>query len=290
MEQEEIIYNSRTDALRNLAVYGYDLAFLSSEGCRQPHYHRASELLYVDSGHISVFMGQKKYELGPGDLLLIDSMKIHTILPGFAEASGVILEFSKNHMRMFSPDLEVMCLDCCSQEDPNSAAMLRLKEILAEMTRLRTGRAPSSRLRTGALVLELLALLEENYCSHAYEVVPEKNRRQMERIGALIDFGEKNYHRPVTLQEAADHMGLNREYFCRFFKKTMGCSFLEYMCNVRLHHIYQDLLISNDPISLIAERNGFGNQKLFYVKFREKYGCAPGELRKRLKNKEGSAF
>lgn len=55
---------------------------------------------------------------------------------------------------------------------------------------------------------------------------------------------------------------------------------MDFLNNVRINHIYQDLLFTADPINEIIDRNGYTNTKLFYEKFKEKYGLTPGQVRK----------
>ena len=88
----------------------------------------------------------------------------------------------------------------------------------------------------------------------------------------------------ISLQDAADELGLNREYFCRFFKQNTGISFIRYVNQVRINHIYQELLHSDEGIQEITERHGFYNQKLFYRMFKERYECTPRELRSMARN------
>ena len=45
------------------------------------------------------------------------------------------------------------------------------------------------------------------------------------------------------------------KYFCRFFKKCMGTTFLEYQNDIRISHIYQDLVSTNDKISEVRKNN-----------------------------------
>ena len=45
-------------------------------------------------------------------------------------------------------------------------------------------------------------------------------------------------------------------------------SFLRYLNEVRVAHVYQDLVNTEEPISYIMEKNGFTNQKLFNRTFR----------------------
>ena len=57
-------------------------------------------------------------------------------------------------------------------------------------------------------------------------------------------------------------------------------SFLRYLNEVRVAHVYQDLVNTEEPISYIMEKNGFTNQKLFNRTFRELYGTTPSAVRR----------
>ena len=84
---------------------------------------------------------------------------------------------------------------------------------------------------------------------------------------------------PLSLSDISDRFALNPEYFCRFFKKNMGFTFLEYVNMVRLSHIYSDLMQTGDSITQIMERHGFINYKVFNRMFKEVYGCLPSKFR-----------
>ena len=72
--------------------------------------------------------------------------------------------------------------------------------------------------------------------------------------------------------------------FCRFFKKCMGITFLEYQNELHLSYIYQDILSTNDSIREILERHGFSNYKLFHRMFHEHFQATPTEIRKQQKH------
>ena len=75
------------------------------------------------------------------------------------------------------------------------------------------------------------------------------------------------------------------KYFCRFFKKHMGITFLEYQNEVRLSYIYSDLLNTDELISHILEKYGFNNYKLFMRMFKMRFGNTPLKIRKQQKMK-----
>jgi len=80
-------------------------------------------------------------------------------------------------------------------------------------------------------------------------------------------------------------VALNPEYFCRFFKKNMGMTFLEFVNQVRFSHICEDILRTDTSITELLVRHGFTNYKLFRRMFYEKYGCTPSAKRKETSGK-----
>ena len=117
----------------------------------------------------------------------------------------------------------------------------------------------------------------------AYKTAPELSSAHMQtrqKLRDIITYVGEHFQEPISLQDAAGLLGLNREYFCRFFKKHMGISFLQYVNEIRITHIYQELHNTDAPISEIMEENGFTSQKLFNRTFKEIYGCTPSAVRK----------
>ena len=86
----------------------------------------------------------------------------------------------------------------------------------------------------------------------------------------------------MTLRSAAFEKAVENAdaSLCRFFKKHMGVTFLEYVNSIRLSHIHQDLLETDEAISVLLERHGFLNYRLFVRMFRNAYGCSPSALRR----------
>ena len=56
--------------------------------------------------------------------------------------------------------------------------------------------------------------------------------------------------------------------------------FLEYINLVRIDHINDELLVTDDSITDILQRNGFTNYKVFSRMFKVQFGMTPRELRR----------
>ena len=107
--------------------------------------------------------------------------------------------------------------------------------------------------------------------------------QSLSRFEPILEYTKLNYNKAISIQEIANVAHLQPEYFCRKFKQYMGQTFLEYLNEIRLAHIYKDLINTNNPLCDILETHGFTNTKLFYKTFKMKFNCTPKEVRKTMK-------
>lgn len=109
-----------------------------------------------------------------------------------------------------------------------------------------------------------------------------ENGKFKERVYLILDFIERHYAEEIYLQDVAQNLlHVHPNYLCRIFKKIVGRSFYAYLTEVRLSHVYQDLINTTEPITKIIERNGLTVNNNFYTLFRKRFGISPSELRHR---------
>lgn len=95
----------------------------------------------------------------------------------------------------------------------------------------------------------------------------------------VMNWVKVHYPEPLSLETAADSLALSKEYFCRLFKKYTGQTFLEYLNDVRTMHLYEDLQNSDETITVLMEKNGLSNYKIFMRTFKKLYGSTPQKMR-----------
>ena len=135
--------------------------------------------------------------------------------------------------------------------------------------------------RPGSLMAKMNEFLYILYTSYSHiDANMEKESKQIARLKGVLQYVAQSYQEPISLKTAADIASLNQEYFCRMFKRCMGVTFLEYINLVRIDHIHDELLVTDDSITDILERNGFTNYKVFSRMFKAQFGMTPRELRK----------
>ncbi|WP_236877887.1 helix-turn-helix transcriptional regulator [Clostridioides difficile] len=110
----------------------------------------------------------------------------------------------------------------------------------------------------------------------------KKTVLDLSKFEPVLEYTNINYKSPISINKIATVAHLQPEYFCRKFKQYMGQTYLEYLNDVRISHIYKDLINTNDTLCSILETHGFTNTKLFYRIFKEKFKCTPKHIRKNL--------
>ncbi len=265
---------------------GFDIRFVTMNHNSPFHWHRELEILYILNGHATVRMDGRRYEVNPLDAIVMDFSKIHEVIYGLPQTMGICIHISRNLLRQYLPDTELLEIRCTQNDLPGKKgeAYRSICECLSRLVVLYVNQKNTYGLRSTALILEIMACLIEHFSEPVTRQSTEIKGSNMERLEQICTYVEHHYMEEISLQDAADELGLNREYFCRFFKQSTGTSFIRYVNQVRINHIYQELLHSDEGIQEIMERHGFYNQKLFYRMFKERYECTPRELRSMAHN------
>lgn len=97
-----------------------------------------------------------------------------------------------------------------------------------------------------------------------------------------------NYARQITLESAAQQIGLTPAYLSRIFKKETGCTFSQYLNQIRIAKAKDLLRYSHLSLSDIAQQTGYGDQSYFTRVFRRITGISPGNYRKKHGRRTGS--
>lgn len=92
---------------------------------------------------------------------------------------------------------------------------------------------------------------------------------------------EDNYFENISLKSFGEKYYLNSAYLGQLFKKQFGCSFKDYLNNVRVRKAAEMIMNTDKKIYEIAGDVGYKNLEYFINKFEEVYGVTPTRFRKR---------
>ncbi|MGM9538150.1 MAG: helix-turn-helix domain-containing protein [Candidatus Onthomonas sp.] len=275
--------------LSDLDENGFGLLYLTlSNDHMPPHWHRAIELLYLLSGTLSVTRGGQMDSFQAGDLCLIDSYDIHESWCG-PDVSYLCVHILPAQMCKYISNFDQLrfSLQYSPEDEEKATAFSALKANMDELTAIYAEKVEGYLLRIQSLLYEIVLLLFRYFSQPLVAEADSRQRSDITRLEPILDYMELHHGEDLSLEDAASAMGLNKEYFCRLFKKNMGTSYLRYLNQIRAAAVCRELGTSDTPISELAERHGFRNMKLFNQLFRETYGCTPSEKRKQLQQSAG---
>lgn len=246
-----------------------------------PHWHKAVELLLFVKGKVTCNFENSTLHAKPGDLYIINSHEVHATRVS-RHAVYLCVHILPSQMCKFVPNFDQLSFSFAFDPEDQVKAMAyeQLRIHMQEIFRQTEETQVAYKLEQQARLYALTALLVKHFSQPLAMEETTLRRSDMTRLEPVLDYIQLHHAEELPLDEAANAMGLNKEYFCRLFKKNMGVSYLQYVYQVRTTAFCRELETSDDPIGEIAERHGFRDPKMLNQYFREIYGCTPSEKRK----------
>jgi AraC-like DNA-binding protein len=94
-------------------------------------------------------------------------------------------------------------------------------------------------------------------------------------IREALAFIELNFQNDISVENIADHCGLNRSYFGKIFKGAVGQPPQEFLLNYRMTKAAELLKLSRLSIGDISKAVGYDNQLHFSRAFKNVFGVPP---------------
>ncbi len=111
-------------------------------------------------------------------------------------------------------------------------------------------------------------------------VKDQGNRQTIEKMKIVSKYVENHYGEKITIADVAAACGFSESHFMRYFRKTMGTSFVEYLKDYRLTMAARLLTTSDSTVLAIASAVGFDSLSWFNRAFRARYKMSPNQFRR----------
>jgi len=248
------------------------------------HYHPEYELTLILEGSGERMVGDHHEYFFPGDLVLLGPGLPHTWVSE-VKSAAVVIQFSE---RFLAPMLQYpecdrirQLLARASQGLAFPVSGLGKSGLLAAVERLPQAKSVS---RITALLEVLQGLAGPRMAARVLAspyFQPAAGKKTEGRIGKVFQYIHRHSAETVSLGEMAALINLSESAFCKFFKRTTGKTFSDYLSEIRVGHACHLLSETDDTISEIAYRSGFESLTYFNRVFLRKKGVRPREFRKR---------
>lgn len=252
------------------------------------HYHPELEITYVHNGHGVRMVGNNVDYFTEGDFVFLGSNLPHTWITDKdfnakdENIEVIVLQFSpslfsdhwlalsemKNIRRLFQYANRGIAF---SEAIKKEAASILLKMVETEG------------LERFTLMLHLFDLLgkeESMELLASQNYLPNLNSSSEQRLLDVCQFIHEEFINPIKLEEVARIANMNAAAFCRFFKKSTGQSFVNYVTDLRIGKAC-NLLLGNPKMSIsqVAYESGFRSQTVFNKSFLKRKKVTPREFR-----------
>ncbi|MCD8300294.1 MAG: helix-turn-helix domain-containing protein [Clostridiales bacterium] len=246
------------------------------------HWHDSYELVYVLTGTaIFRYMDRPSRVCPSGYIMCTEPYVIHdtSVTSG---TSFLLIMVPLAFMKKYIPDVAGLHFEIPVYDENDLSSKSRtdtMKNLLQKMIETEENRVDGGILRFTSQIFELMFQLYHNFSATVAERTATKKDRDYERLQTLVAYVHKTYMNPISLKEVSQTLHLQPQYFCHYFKKYFGQSYSNYVYEIRLVNIETDLIQTDEPIAVIAEKHGFVSPDQFRRKFYEKNGCTPREFR-----------
>ena len=261
-----------------------------------PNYHDYFEIAYIYKGSALVRVGNRNFKFSTGDLLVIGDTAMHTVITQKNITLYVLaLYFSPTLIFRqgfrnedfdyisFFYDQRYSCMNRICSNDIDNLAIL---ELMVRAYRIFLNKTKHYKILLKNCVYQILTellLYYDNLTLPVDTIKKNQNRVDLRRFQSVYSLVENNFQGSISLEEAAKTANMSQSHFCKYFKRTTGCTFTEYVQHVRIDKAKELLLDSELSTTQIAYHIGFNNLSHFYRTFKRLTHYPPQEFTRQVK-------
>ena len=261
----------------NLALFDFH--------CIEWHWHAELEFVYVESGTVTVWIGESQFALSPGDGVFINSRILHrfhspaeAVIPNFVCMPAFIApQDSFLYHKYIRPVLSSsLAFQVFRGEVPWQADVLAImKQVIAAQG------SASCELATSSLVQRLSLEIYENADITYTESRTDDSASSQARLQLMMQYIHQNYAHDISLDDIAAQAGISKSTVLNLFRRYLHVTPISYLIGCRLNEAALLLSKTEKKVIAVSHETGFHNDDYFCRLFKKHYHLTPTEYRKK---------
>lgn len=288
-DQYEIYHENKTHTPTDFPYNTYLCSIPLDFSSVKLHWHDEVELIVIKKGTGLVSVDLVSYAVKSGDVIFVFPGQLHSI----SQKDNEIMEYE--NILFKASLLKSSGYDLCNDKfiqplltsvvtinpviDETCSYHSALETLIQEIDNLCDVRPYAYQLAIKSHLFQIFYILVSNCGKNEIKPISKKS---LEKVKMILSYIADNFQENITIEDVAGHCFYSKSYFMKFFKETMGVSFIQYLNDYRLEVAAKMLQGTSDNIFDIAINTGFDNLSYFNRSFKKKYGVTPGKYRKEL--------
>lgn len=232
-----------------------------------PHIHYCFEWIVVTEGTLTVQVGQQSYNLCTNDSVMIFPHQIHALHTP-EHSKYILCVFSMTLVHAYRKKTENL-IPVNAQFQPSDLLLRAIRQLPYEKN-----------LSTIKGILYLSCGCFDDQASYTDAGEPLSDHL----LYTILRFVEENYRRRCSLMDLTAAVSYDYAYLSKYFKKSVGLSFNDYVNYCRISEACYLLGNTKKGVLEISEECGYSSQRGLNRNFKEQLGMTPTEYRRQLRS------
>jgi YesN/AraC family two-component response regulator len=254
------------------------------------HYHPENELLLIEKGTGTQFVGDSIQRFQDGDLLFIGSNCPHYLRSDDnyfqgdenLKASALVIHFNSELFgRAFMNLHENRFVSTIMDESKKGCRILgeTKKIVIQKMNEILEHKNTNQVLQLFQ-ILDILAGSKEIEFLSTSLLETSTNEKEADRLNLIYNYSIKHFKRKITINEIAGLVSLSPLSFCRYFKAKTRKNYISFLNEIRVEYACKLIKENKFLVTQICYESGFNNFTNFNKAFKKVTNKTPFQFAK----------
>lgn len=262
------------------------------------HWHDEIEIIYIEEGMLNLKIGASDYLAKAGDIFFVNSKELHlmgsedgkvkyyTFLFPIDFVSFQTLDEFEGEIILPIKNMQMQFPKMIADKEVADIVRLYIKKIIRLNTDDKTGdidvysKRKEEIKRNIQTKINLLEIIQELYDKGCFSEVANPAKTEMQR--EILNYIQDNYMDKITLAMLAQQFHMSEKYVSNYFVQNFHLPFSNYVVHLRLTEAAKLLETTDLPVTEVGIQVGFYNTSYFIRAFKNAYGMAPLQYRKKV--------
>ena len=297
--QQPGLKEKQSHATRLFPCAYYHFSNLSYRLRVRHHWHEEVEVVYLQHGSYKLDINMEPYGTDQECFLFLNSGELHSLRSVSVEFDEQAIVFSPSMLLFHNYDSidESILLPLAQNKltvprflDQTSPFFPAFRSCYQQISRIFSKNNETlvtgeqiltdnviAQLQIKAGILQLIGILME---AGLMRQSPGSESQKITAIKTVLSYITEHYQEKLYVQDLASQVNMNEQYFCRFFKRSIGKTPIDYINDYRLNKVIRLLETRDAPVTEVCLECGFNNMGNFQRLFKRKTGTTPLQYRK----------